>query len=86
MHPKKIIGAVLTQNDHPVIYISRNLTSVEQKYSNTEREALAVVFAVTRLRHFLLGRKFILRPDHKPQASIRATRYQELYQRDLGDW
>ena len=33
---EKTIGAVLTQNDHPVIYISRNLTSAEQKYSNIE--------------------------------------------------
>ena len=71
MLPKKNIGAVLTQNDHPVIYISRNLTSAEQKYSNIEREALAVVFAVTRrLRQFLLGRKFTLRTDHKPLQYI----------------
>ena len=63
---EKTNGGVLTQNDHPVIYISRNLTSAEQKYSNIEREALAVVFAVTRLRQFLLGRKFTLRTDHKP--------------------
>ena len=31
---EKTIGAVLTQNDHPVIYINRNLSSAEQKYSN----------------------------------------------------
>ena len=67
---EKTIGAVLTQNDHPVIYISRNLTSAEQKYSNIEREALAVVFSVTRLRQFLLGRKFTLRTDHKPLQYI----------------
>ena len=67
---EKNIGAVLTQNDHPVIFISRNLTSAEQKYSNIEREALAVVFAVTRLRQFLLGRKFTLKTDHKPLQYI----------------
>ena len=67
---EKTIGAVLTQNDHPVIYISRNMTSAEQKYCNIEREALAVVFAVTRLRQFLLGRKFTLRTDHKPLQYI----------------
>ena len=67
---EKTIRGVLTQNDHPVIYLSRNLTSVEQKYSNIEREALAVVFAVTRLRQFLLRRKFTLRTDHKPLQYI----------------
>ena len=70
--PEKTNGGVLTQNDHPVIYISRNLTSAEQKYSNFEREAIAVVFAVTRLRQFLLGlgRKFTLTTDHKPLRYI----------------
>ena len=67
---EKTIGAVLTSNDHPVIYISRNVTSAEQKYSNIEQEALAVVFAVTRLRHFLSGRKFTLTTDHKPLQYI----------------
>ena len=67
---EKTIGAVLTQNDHPVFYISRNLTSAKQKYSNIEREALAVVFTVTRLRQFLLGRKITLRTDHKPLQYI----------------
>ena len=60
----------MTQNDHTVIYITRNLTSAKQKYSNVEREALAVVFAVTRLREFLLGRKITLRTDHKPLQYI----------------
>ena len=66
----KTIGGVLAQNDHPFIYISRNLTSAAQKYSNIERKALAVVFAVTRLRLFLLGRKFSLKTDHKPLQYI----------------
>ena len=70
MHPKKTIAAVLRKNDNPVINISRNLTSAEQKYSNIEREALAVVFAVTRLRQFLSARKFTLRTDHKPLRYI----------------
>ena len=44
---KKTISAVITQNDHPLIYIYRNLTTAKQKYSNNEREALAIMFAVT---------------------------------------
>ncbi|MEL7079444.1 MAG: RNase H-like domain-containing protein [Cyanobacteria bacterium J06582_2] len=67
---EKTIGGVLTQNGHPVIYISRNLSKSEQKYSNIEREGLAVVFAVTRLKQYLLGRKFTLRTDHKPLQYI----------------
>ena len=36
------------------------LSQAEQNYSNIEREALAIVFVVTRLKQFLLGRKFTL--------------------------
>ena len=63
---KTSIGACLTQEGSPVIYISKTLTSAERKDSNIEREALAIVYAVTRLRHFLLGRRFTINTDHKP--------------------
>ena len=41
---------VLSQEGHPVIYVSRKLTPAEQNYSNIEREELAIVFVVTRLK------------------------------------
>ena len=84
---EKTIGGVLTQNDHPVINISRNFTSADPKYSNIEREALAVVYAVTQLRQFLLGRQFTLKTDQKPLHYIfnLSNRYRKLYQRDLRD-
>ena len=40
---KKGLGAVLIQDDKPVIYASRALTETEQSYSNIERELLSVV-------------------------------------------
>ena len=42
------------------------MTPAEQNYSNIEREALAIVFVVTRLKQFLPGRQFTLQTDHKP--------------------
>ena len=39
---------------------------MEQNYSNIEREALAIVFVVTRLKQFLLGRRFTIQTDKKP--------------------
>ena len=59
---QEALGACLTQDSHPVIYISRRLTTAERNYNNIEREALAVIWAVTRLKHFLLGRHFIIQP------------------------
>ena len=67
---ERAIGAVLTQEGHPVIYISKTLTAAEQNYSNIEREAYAIVYTVTRLRQFLLGRKFSIVTDHKPLQYI----------------
>ena len=63
---EKAIGGVLSQEGHPVIYVSRKLSQAEKNYSNIEREALAIVFVVTRLKQFLLGGRFTLQTDHKP--------------------
>ena len=63
---KEAIGAVLTQDNHPVIYISRTLSEAERNYSNIEREALAIVWSVARLKHFLMGHRFDIKTDHQP--------------------
>ena len=67
---EKSLGAVLTQEGRPVIYISRKLTPTEARYSNIEREALAVVWACCRLQQFLVGKKFLIQTDHKPLIYI----------------
>lgn len=65
------LGAVLLQQHtsglwQPVEYASRVLTSTETRYSNTERELLAVTWAVsTKFRPYLEGRHFIIGTDHK---------------------
>ena len=50
---EKAIGGVLSQEGHPVIFVSTKLTPAEQNYSNIERQALAIVFVVTRLKAIL---------------------------------
>ena len=54
----------------PVVYVSRALSSAEAHYSQIEREALAIVFAVRRLHQYIYGRRFTLRTDHKPLVKI----------------
>ncbi|UYV65309.1 K02A2.6-like [Cordylochernes scorpioides] len=69
------ISAVLSQvqgdNDiRPVAFASRTLTPAEKKYSQLEREALGIVFVVTKFRNYFLGNSFTLSTDHKPWAII----------------
>lgn len=63
----KGLGAALLQlvgdEWRPVSFASKGLTSLEQKYSQPEREGLAVVWACQRFQFFLLGRKFELATD-----------------------
>jgi hypothetical protein len=55
------LGAILQQHtpgneDHKVIaYASRALSPVEQRYSQTEREALAIVWAMERFHIYTYG-------------------------------
>ena len=69
------VGACLLQNDRsgslrPVAFVSRSFVAPEKNYSQIEREALAIVFAVKRLHQYLYGRYFVLRTDHKPLLKI----------------
>ena len=52
------------------MYMSRALTETEQRYSNIERELLAIVFALRRLNHYTFGRTITVQSDHKPLQSI----------------
>lgn len=68
-------GAVLLQEHEKgvwktVCYASKSLSDVERKYSQTEKEALALVWSVERFQVYLLGREFELVTDHKPLGVI----------------
>ena len=62
---EKAIGGLFSQEGHPVTYATRKLSQGEQNYSNIERQALEIVFVVTILKQFLLGRRITLQADHK---------------------
>lgn len=64
------LGATLRQNKIPVFLPSRVLKGAEKHYSITERELLAALWSMEKLRYYLLGRKFTLITDHKPLERI----------------
>ena len=67
---KKGLGAVLLQESKPVMYVSRALTETEQRYSNIQRELLAIVFALERLNHYTFGRTITVQSNHQPLQSM----------------
>jgi len=57
-------------SERPVLFASCSLTPTQQKYSQLDREALAVIFAVTKLKKYLWGRHFTLVTDNQPIRHI----------------
>ena len=53
-------------SEKPITFISRTLSIAEKKYSQLEKEALAIVFAVKKLHQYLYGRSLIIYSDHQP--------------------
>ena len=68
------IGAVLSHvygdEEKPIAFASRTLTPAEKNYSQLDREALAIIFAVRKFSQYLYGRQFHIVTDHLPLVSI----------------
>ena len=62
------VGAVLGQRigkqAYVIHYASRTLNAAQCNYSTTEKELLAIVFALDKFRSYLLGSKVIVFSDH----------------------
>ncbi|XP_070665159.1 uncharacterized protein [Malus domestica] len=86
------LGAVLGQRKdkqpHVIYYASRTLNDAQLNYSTTEKELLAVVFALDKFRSYLIGTKVIVYTNHaalkylltKKEAKPRLIRWMLLLQ------
>jgi len=89
---KEGVAAILLQQIDDqwriVCCCSRRLTAAETNYGITELEALAIVYAATKFRHYLLGKRFRIVSDHcalcsvfkKNSTSARLNRWRLLLQ------
>ena len=64
------LGGLLMQDGKVVCYASRALSEVERRYSQTEREMLAAVWAPEHFHLYVYGSKFSIITDHKPLLGI----------------
>ena len=64
------VGVVLGQTKYRKHYVifcaSKTLTGPQLNYATTEKELLAVVFAIDKFRSYLVGAKVIVYTDHVP--------------------
>lgn len=86
------MGAVLGQKEdnlfYSIYYISKNFTGVEVNYRVTEKEFLAVVYAINKFQHYITGYKVFVHIDHsaicflmnKPVVTGRVIRWLLLLQ------
>ncbi|OMH81910.1 Retrovirus-related Pol polyprotein from transposon [Zancudomyces culisetae] len=63
------LGAMLSQiteeGERPVEFISCTTNKHEQNYAISHLEGLAVVWAVSKFKYYIWGKKFIIKTDHK---------------------
>ena len=69
------VGAVISHrmengSERPIAYASRTLAPAERKYSQIDKEALALVFGIKKFHQFVYGRHVIIYTDHKPLLGL----------------
>ena len=57
-------------SERPVANASKTLTATQRKYSQIQKEALAIIFGLHKFHQFLYGRRFTLVTDHKPLIAL----------------
>ena len=76
------IGAVLSQEhdgiERVVAYYSAALTPTAQRYGAYDREFLAIVSAIRKFKHYLMGTSFTIVTDHKPLVDLRTSSYEKV--------
>ena len=81
------IGAVLGQEEdhlpYAIYFISKNMSPAELNYTVTEKEFLAVIYAINKFRHYITGYQRFIHIDHaaikylmnKPDVNGRIIRW-----------
>ena len=61
-----ILGQIQNERHVVISYNSKLFNSAQTNYTVTEKECLAIVFAVKKYRHYIFGKHFTIYSDHNP--------------------
>ena len=65
------LGATIMQNEQPVEYATKPLTSTQTRYSQIEKEMLGIYFGCKKFHYYVYGGPvFTVQTDHKPLVSL----------------
>ena len=64
------IRAVLSQEQHPIAFFTKKFTPRMQRQSAYIRESYAIIEAVAKFRHYLLGHRFVIKIDQRSLKSL----------------
>jgi hypothetical protein len=77
------LGAVVLQRGQPVEFASSALTPTQQRYSQLEKEFLAVQFGLVRFHQYVYGQHVTVETDHRPLLGLLRKGLNELSPRLL---
>ncbi|XP_003737424.1 uncharacterized protein K02A2.6-like [Galendromus occidentalis] len=84
------LGAVLQQRVNgklePLAYASCSLSETQRRYSTSDKEALACVWAIEKWHVYLWGRRFTLKTDHRALVSLFGTKGADRRSIRLARW
>ncbi|GFS56155.1 transposon Tf2-11 polyprotein [Trichonephila clavipes] len=78
---KNGLGAVLLQEGQPVAYGSVSLTQTQQRYSQIEKELMAVLYGLENFNYYTYGRIVTVQTDHKPILVLSKKSYDTIFPR-----
>ena len=70
------LGAVVYQNNKPIVFFSRKLTPAQTRYPASDKEALCIQEVLQEYRGILYGSEIHIRTDHQnlTQRNLRSPR------------
>jgi hypothetical protein len=83
-----VLGKKEDQQSYAIYFVRKNLSPTELNYTVTEKESLAVVHAIKKIHHYIIGYEIFVHIDHsairflmnKPITNGRVTRWLLLLQ------